>query len=273
MTESEPGRALRILTANDDGAVAPGLALLADVARPLGAVVGVGPARKWTAASHQVSFDRDITLRKCGEHRYECSGSPVDGLMVALATLYAEGDAPDLVLAGINDKRNVGEDLAYSGTLAIAREATMRGVPAIALSRDDWPADASADEAEVGTLLRLLWSERATWLAPGAWLSVNLPARLPAPLRQATLARDKIASAADVTERTHERIVFRLRRGRPGGAREGDENALLALGAVVVVRHRWDAAAPLPEALVGAWSATFASGAAPPGLEAPGEST
>ncbi|GMU72155.1 MAG: 5'/3'-nucleotidase SurE [Burkholderiales bacterium] len=264
---------MRVLVCNDDGVDAPGIARAAAAARTLADDVWiVAPEVKWTAASHRVSFDRDLVLTRRAPRTWSCSGTPADCVVAAMSAIEG-GLAPDLVVAGINDKRNVGEDLAYSGTLAIAREATMRGVPAIALSRDDWPADASADEAEVGTLLRLLWSERATWLAPGAWLSVNLPARLPAPLRQATLARDKIASAADVTERTHERIVFRLRRGRPGGAREGDENALLALGAVVVVRHRWDAAAPLPEALVGAWSATFASGAAPPGLEAPGEST
>ncbi len=242
MTESEPGRALRILAANDDGAAAPGLALLAEVARPLGAVVGVGPARKWTAASHQVSFDRDITLRKCGEHRYECSGSPVDGLMVALATLYAEGDAPDLVLAGINDKRNVGEDAAYSGTMAIAREAAMRAIPAIALSHERKGDYAGPERAWLTRLITTLYAERSAWCADGGFLAVNLPARLPAEIAFPSLARDKIAAHCDIVRRDPDEIVARVRRGRPGTRAPGDENDVLAHGAVAIVRHRWHGA-------------------------------
>ena len=50
-----------------------------------------------------------------------CSGSPVDCVVAAMTVLFAEGPGPDLVLAGINDGRNVGEDIAYSGTMAIGR--------------------------------------------------------------------------------------------------------------------------------------------------------
>jgi 5'-nucleotidase len=203
---------------------------------------------KWTAASHRISFDRDLVLTPRGEREFSCSGTPVDCVIAAFTVLDLK---PDLVLAGVNDKRNVGEDVAYSGTLAIAREATFWGVPAISLSRDRWPAQ--GDAPEVGKLLRMLWDHRRDWEAEGAWLGVNLPAALPAPIAQATLARDKIATASDIVSRAADRIVYRLRRGRPGTVQAGTENALLEAGAIVIVRYAWKSVAPLPDAIPNLW--------------------
>ena len=104
---------MRILIANDDGVGAPGLGLLADTARVLSSDVWiVAPERKWTAASHQLTFDRDQTLTRVGERIYACSGAPADCVVAAMSILFAGATQPDLVLAGINDKSNVGEDLA-----------------------------------------------------------------------------------------------------------------------------------------------------------------
>jgi len=242
MSPQPPDATLRILAANDDGATAPGLALLAEVASTLGEVVRIGPARKWTAASHHVSFDRDLTLSELAPRCYVCSGTPVDGLIVGLATLYGEADAPDLVVAGINDKRNVGEDAAYSGTMAIAREAAMRGIPAIALSHERKDAYPPAERAWLAQLLRALYGTRATWSADGGFLAVNLPARLPAGLAFPQLARDKIAAHCDLVTRDANGTTVRLRRGRPGTRAPGDENDVLAHGQVAIVRHRWHGA-------------------------------
>src|ERR1700716_292213 len=115
---------MRILVCNDDGISAPGLRLLAQAALslPLDPEVWiVAPERKWTAASHQLSFDRDLTLRRTGERSYACSGAPADCVVAAMTILFTGGAKPELVLAGINDKCNVAEDVAYSGTIAIAR--------------------------------------------------------------------------------------------------------------------------------------------------------
>ena len=94
---------------------------------------------------------------------------------------------------------------------------------------------------------------RAEWSGPGGWLSLNLPARLPAPLVQARVGRDKIGAACEILESTAESIAFRIARGRPGTCTEGDERAVVAAGAIALVRHRWSADAAIPRATVEAW--------------------
>lgn len=254
-------RGLRILVCNDDGIESPGLALLAEVARGASEDVWVvAPERKWTAASHQLSFDRDLALVARAKRTYACTGAPADCVIAALTVLLADRP-PDLVLAGINDKRNVGEDAAYSGTIAIAREATFHGVPAIALSRSRRWTDAPAEVAALRRLLGSWWATRGEWATDGHWLAAVLPDALPAPVTCARAARDKIGSATDVIAHDADRIVFRLRRGRPGTAAPGDENAALAAGRITVVRQGWHDAAPLDEDLVERWAAALADDA------------
>jgi 5'-nucleotidase len=251
-------RGLRVLVCNDDGVDAPGLALLGAVARGASDDVWVvAPERKWTAASHQLSFDRDLALTRREEKVYACSGAPADCVVAAFTVLLADR-LPDLVLAGVNDKRNVGEDIAYSGTNAIAREAAFHGVPAIALSRNTRWTDAPAEVAALRRLLNAWWHTRGEWARDGHWLAVALPDALPAPVVTARMARDKIGAATDIVERSDDRIVFRLRRGRPGLTLAGDENAQVSDGAVTVVRHGWHAAAAIEEDLLEQWSAALA---------------
>jgi 5'-nucleotidase len=254
---------MRILVSNDDGFESEGLHLLVAAAQAIGSDVWVvAPERKWTAAGHQLSFDRDVTLTRREERVYACSGAPADCVVAAMTVLFADGVAPALVLAGINDKRNVAEDVAYSGTTAIAREATFWGVPAIALSRSGrWP-DLPAEVAALRRLLSALWDTHAEWAGHGHWLDVGLPAVLPATLHAARVGRDKIASAADVIARTPERIVYRLRRDRPCTTTPGDENDALNSGHVAIVRRSWFEQGPVSEGLVERWNRAIEDDAA-----------
>jgi len=246
---------MRILVSNDDGIRAPGIEILAEAARSISSDVWmVAPDRKWTAASHHLSFDRDLTLTSVRERVYACSGTPADCIVAAMSILFAKDPKPELVLAGVNDKRNVAEDIAYSGTMAIAREAVFWGIPAIAVSKTNGVTDRPGELAALRELLPLFWNSRRDWVAEGHWLSVNLPASLPASLAQARIGRDKIAGACDVSETTAERVTYRIRRGRPGTHSPGDENALIDGGRVTIVRHRGYAEAALPETLVEAWN-------------------
>lgn len=246
---------MRLLVCNDDGFGSPGVRLLAEAALAVGPEVWVvAPERKWTAASHQLSFDRDLTLTRIGERAYVCSGAPADCVVAAMAVLFADEEKPALVLAGVNDKRNVAEDIAYSGTMAIAREATFWDVPAIALSQVNGVTGGPRELPALRRLLQVLWRNRQDWATSGQWLSVGLPASLPAAMMQARIGRDKIASRCDVQERTPHRITYRIRRERPGTAASGDENTHLDQGHIALVRHRGFADAPLPDPIVAAWS-------------------
>ena len=247
---------MRILICNDDGVRAPGLRLLASAATALTPDVWiVAPERKWTAASHQLTFDRDLTLTRVGERTYACSGAPADCVVAAMTVLLADGPKPDLVLSGINDKSNVGEDIAYSGTTAIAREGAFWGVPAISFSRADQAIEQPADGEALQSLLHALWAGRADWAMEGHWLGINLPAALPAPLVHPRVGRDKIASACDILQSSERSITYRIRRGRPGTASPGDENACLAAGTIGVVRFCWHMQVRIPDEVLAAWQA------------------
>jgi hypothetical protein len=90
---------------------------------------------------------------------------------------------------------------------------------------------------------------------------VVLPDALPAPIALPAFAQDKIGGTTDVHERGDARIVYRLRRGRPGTAQPGDENAALRAGSIIVTRQGWRCAAPLESDLVQRWAAALADDA------------
>ncbi len=237
---------MRILIANDDGIDAPGIALLRRAAARVAADIRVvAPERKWTAASHHLSFDRDLTLTRREAQVHALDGTPADCVVAAMTVLFRDGGKPDLVLSGVNDGRNAAEDAAYSGTLSIAREASFWDIPAIGFSRTKGGTSEERDVAALAALIDNLWQRRAAWNREGAYLSVNLPKELPAEIGLATIGRDKIAGAADIRSEDDARIVWRIRRGRPHTSRPGDENSLIDSGRIAIVRHCWIDGAPM----------------------------
>ena len=126
----------RVLIANDDGFDAPGLQLLEDVAKSLSDEVWVvAPDSEQSATGHSLTLRRPLRIIKRGERRYAVNGTPTDCVLLAVNQIMKHCK-PDLVLSGVNKGRNVGEDMTYSGTVAAAMEATLFGIPAIALSQD-----------------------------------------------------------------------------------------------------------------------------------------
>jgi 5'-nucleotidase len=237
---------MRVLISNDDGIESPGLAFLADIAgRLFDDVWVVAPDRKHTAASHRITIGSPLRIANAGERRFVCSGTPADCVVACMTALLPPEARPDLVLSGINDDRNVAEDLIYSGTLAIAREATFWGVPAIAVSQVRGGRQDRIARDWLASLLAALWRQRTEWAVEGHWLSLNLPTRLPAPLSQAVIGRDKIASAADVLSSDANGITLQVRRGRERATAPGDENNLIEAGYAVLTRLNWFGATPL----------------------------
>ena len=123
---------MRILVTNDDGYLAGGIQTLARAAAGLGAVTVVAPDREQSATSHSLTLHYPLRVRTASEQVQVVDGTPTDCVMLAVGELLAE--RPDFVLSGINHGANLGDDVLYSGTVAAAMEATILGIPAIALS-------------------------------------------------------------------------------------------------------------------------------------------
>ena len=130
-----PGR--RILVANDDSYLSKGLYLLYDSVRELGEARIYSTLWPKSAVGHMVSFNKPLRLtliRHMGYDVYVVDGSPVDALHLAIA---AHGYTPDLVLSGVNVGENLSmQHILYSGTIAVAVEAALMGIPAAAFSAD-----------------------------------------------------------------------------------------------------------------------------------------
>lgn len=129
---------MRILITNDDGIYAPGIARLAHTATLFGEVCVVAPAGQCSAMSHRITIGAGIKISEVSDFSvssvkaYKISGTPADCVKVACE--YILEDKPDIVFSGINRGYNAGIDVAYSGTVAAAMEAVMKGIPAIAFS-------------------------------------------------------------------------------------------------------------------------------------------
>lgn len=126
---------MRILITNDDGIHAPGLKVLEAIARSLSKDVWiVAPETEQSGASHSLTLSRPLRVRKISTRKYAVDGTPTDCTLMALTEII-KGAKPDLVLSGVNRGANLAEDVTYSGTVAAAMEATLLGVPAIAMSQ------------------------------------------------------------------------------------------------------------------------------------------
>lgn len=133
-----------VMLVNDDGIDSPGLAAVAAVftADPGYRVTVVGPAEQQSGVGHAIVIRREIAIRPYGEiggaPSWSVDATPASVTAVGL-TVILEDDPPDLVISGINKGENIGRAAWYSGTLGAAREAVLRGIPAIALSLElDW---------------------------------------------------------------------------------------------------------------------------------------
>jgi 5'-nucleotidase len=168
---------MRILIANDDGYLAPGLAALVKACQGLGDIEVIAPEQNASGTSNALTLGRPLSMFEArGEHVQGfrvVNGTPSDCVHVALTGLL--GHRPDLVLSGINNGANMGDDTLYSGTVAAAMEGFLFGVPAIAFSQahKGWgeiEAAAAAARAIVEQVLACTSLKGDPWL-----LNVNIP--------------------------------------------------------------------------------------------------
>jgi 5'-nucleotidase len=129
---------MHILITNDDGVTAPGLLALAQAMRQFGTVSVVAPDHDWSGYGHTKHFRRPLRVQPIhladGTPALVTDGSPAD--CVAMAAMGLLEQKIDLVVSGINSAANLGHDVSYSGTVAAVKEASVWGIPGIAISLD-----------------------------------------------------------------------------------------------------------------------------------------
>jgi 5'-nucleotidase len=165
---------MRILIANDDGYLAPGLAALVKACEGLGELDVVAPEQNASGTSNSLTLSRPLTVHTASNGFLYINGTPSDCVHLALTGVLPQ--RPDLVVSGINNGANMGDDTLYSGTVAAAMEGFLFGIPAIAFSQAQkgWgELDAAARVARsvIEQVLRAP-PARAPWL-----LNVNIPNR------------------------------------------------------------------------------------------------
>ncbi len=124
---------MRVLVSNDDGVDAPGIRTLAQCLREAGhTVTVVAPDRDRSGASNSLTLDQPIRVKRLADDVHCVAGTPTDCVHLALTGMLE--DEPDIVVSGINNYANLGDDVIYSGTVAAAMEGRFLGLPAIAVS-------------------------------------------------------------------------------------------------------------------------------------------
>ena len=120
----------RILVSNDDGYNAKGLELLVQALEPWADVTVFAPEVNHSGASNSLTLTRPLNVRQASNGFYYVNGTPSDCVHIALTGILEE--TPDIVVSGINNGANLGEDTLYSGTVAAATEGYLFGYPSVA---------------------------------------------------------------------------------------------------------------------------------------------
>ena len=225
-------RFARALLTNDDGIDAPGLATLAAAAAELAEEVWVvAPEHDRSGASRAVSLHDPLRLYPKGPHRFAVGGTPADCAILGIRQVMAEAP-PDIVLSGINRGANIGDEVAYSGTVAAALTARLFGIPALALSLAYRDRDSVRWSTASALIPRLFdWLDgRPGW--QDTVLNVNFPDIEPGEVTGIEVTRQSRGSlmGADVESRTDTRGVrYHWLSFRRHAGEAGDDSDVAAL--------------------------------------------
>jgi 5'-nucleotidase len=123
---------MRLLISNDDGVSAPGIRALVNELTTIGEIHVMAPDRNRSGASNSLTLSRPLRVKQLDNGHYSVEGTPTDCVHLALTGFF--DPIADVVISGINDGANLGDDIIYSGTVAAAMEGRYLGLPAIAVS-------------------------------------------------------------------------------------------------------------------------------------------
>ncbi len=177
-------RKLEILVSNDDGIQSPGIQALAKALKKVAHVTVVAPEREQSTMGHALTLHKPVRLfhvkQEPGLDQWALSGTPADCVYMGIRHVLKK--KPDIIVSGINNGVNLGNDIYYSGTVAAAREGAVLDIPAIASSLDYHHIPGAQDpgyfkdyaEYMVGLVKQVL----ANRLPSHCMLNVNFP-RMP----------------------------------------------------------------------------------------------
>jgi|Deesub1362A_J573_1020465.scaffolds.fasta_scaffold00670_6 5'-nucleotidase len=168
-----------ILVTNDDGITSKGIKALARALRDIGDVYIVAPETEQSAVAHALTLHRPLRFERINRRAYSINGTPTDCVILGVTKLLPR--RPDVIVSGINNGGNLGDDITYSGTVAAAMEGTLLGIPSIAISLVSDTLNRGrhkgsyrlANAAEFAKRLVLMVLEKG--LPPDTLLNVNVP--------------------------------------------------------------------------------------------------
>ena len=164
---------MKILLSNDDGHRAEGLRRLAAALEDLAEITVVAPDRNRSGASNSLTLEAPLRVNRAEDGFHFVNGTPTDCVHLAITGLLAED--PDMVISGINEGANLGDDVLYSGTVAAAMEGRFLGLPAIAMSLvSEQPRHYESAARVARNLVERLIDDP---LPPDTILNVNVPDR------------------------------------------------------------------------------------------------
>ena len=165
---------MRVLVSNDDGVDADGIAVLASHLRQAGhEVTVVAPDRDRSGASNSLTLDLPIRVRRIDHYTCAVAGTPTDCVHLALTGMLEF--EPDIVVSGINNAANLGDDVIYSGTVSAAMEGRFLGLPAVAVSLVSRNHDPQHFQTAARAAVAIVDRLRADPLPADTILNVNVP--------------------------------------------------------------------------------------------------
>lgn len=227
---------MKILISNDDGYLAPGILALYEVLREIADVEVIAPEHNNSAKSNALTLNSPLFVHTAVNGFRYVNGTPADCMHIALTGLL--GYRPDLVVSGINNGANMGDDTIYSGTVGAAMEGYLFGIPSIAFSQVDkgWHELESAAYKARDFVTQLMSNQQ---IGQKPWLlNVNIP-NLPyaqiKPLRVCRLGRRHAAeSVIEQPSPRGEKMYWIGAAGPAFDKTEGTDFHATALGHVAV---------------------------------------
>lgn len=213
---------MKILICNDDGFQAPGIVALHEALRTVAEVEVVAPEHNNSAKSNALTLNAPLYVHEAHNGFRYVNGTPADCVHIALTGLL--GYRPDLVVSGINNGANMGDDTIYSGTVGAAMEGYLFGIPAIAFSQVDkgW-AELEAAAATARQLVQQMQAQQL--IGASAWLlNVNIP-NMPLsalkPVKLCRLGRRHAAEKVVVQQSPRGETMYWI--GNAGAAKDDSE--------------------------------------------------